>query len=86
MKLFWVMLALAMAGGIGFTLFAVGAAIAKRIEPKGPVPDDDLELLRDQADEVDALRERVTELENRLDFAERLLAAPGKSDTPSEVA
>lgn len=86
LKFFGVMTALAVAGGIVVTLIAVGAAIAKRIERKGQIPDEDLEFLRDRADEVESLRERVMELENRLDFAERLLAAPGKSDRSSEVA
>ena len=59
----------------GGTLFLlsispVGKAIAERIRAQGAVPMQDPELLH----EVDALRRDVAELQERVDFTERLLA------------
>ena len=66
----------------GGTLFLlaispVGRALAERIRSHGALPGPDPELLA----EVDALRAEVSELHERVDFAERLLAQrpePGK--------
>jgi len=54
----------------------IGRAIADRIrgETLGGVPD------RALIDEVDRLRHDVTELQERLDFAERMLAAKREPD------
>ena len=73
----------------GGTLFLlsispVGKAIAERIRNQGAVPMQDPELLAD----VDALRRDVAELQERVDFTERLLlqqqerppAVPGGKD------
>ena len=59
-------------GGTLFLLSVspVGKAIAERIRAHGAVPMQDPELLN----EVDALRRDVTELQERVDFTERLLA------------
>jgi hypothetical protein len=59
----------------GGTLFLlsispVGRALAERIRQKGAIPMRDPELLA----EVDALRQEVSELHERVDFTERLLA------------
>ena len=59
----------------GGTLFLlsispVGRALAERIRSHGAVPARDHELLA----EVDALRQEVSELHERVDFTERLLA------------
>lgn len=51
----------------------IGKAIARRIEGSGGVSGDELAFLRDQAAEVDELRDRLGELEERVDFAERML-------------
>lgn len=58
----------------GGTLFLlsmspVGKAIAERIRAHGAVPMQDPELLN----EVDALRRDVAELQERVDFTERLM-------------
>ncbi len=58
----------------GGTLFLlsispVGKAIAERIRSQGAVPMPDPELLA----EVDQLRREVTDLHERMDFAERML-------------
>lgn len=59
-------------GGTAFLLAIspIGKAIAERIRAHGAVPMQDPELLA----EVDALRRDVTELQERVDFAERLLS------------
>jgi hypothetical protein len=66
-------------GGTLFLLSVspVGKALAERIRNHGSRPAQDPELLA----EVDALRAEVSELHERVDFAERLLAQrqePGK--------
>ena len=48
----------------------IGKAIAERIRAHGAIPMQDPELLA----EVDALRRDVSELQERVDFTERLLA------------
>ena len=59
-------------GGTAFLLAIspIGKAIAERIRAHGAVPMPDPELLA----EVDALRRDLSELQERVDFAERLLA------------
>ena len=59
-------------GGTAFLLAIspIGRAIAERIRAHGAVPMQDPELLA----EVDALRRDVLELQERVDFTERLLA------------
>ena len=59
-------------GGTLFLLSVspVGKAIAERIRNRGAVPMRDPELLA----EVDALRQEVSELLERVDFTERLIA------------
>jgi hypothetical protein len=59
-------------GGTAFLLAIspIGKAVAERIRSRGAVPMQDPELLA----EVDALRRDVSELQERVDFAERLLA------------
>ncbi len=59
-------------GGTAFLLAIspIGKAIAERIRAHGAVPMQDPELLA----EVDSLRRDLNELQERVDFAERLLA------------
>ena len=58
-------------GGTAFLLAIspIGKAIAERIRANGAIPMPDPELLA----EVDSLRRDVTELQERVDFTERLL-------------
>ncbi len=83
-KFFGIMVALAIAVTFGTVLIRVASALTRRLEGReGRVADEELAYLRDQAEVVNDLRERVVELENRVDFAERLLAAPeGGSPAP----
>ena len=82
----------------GGTLLAVsfspiGRAIAARI--RGGAPDEhllaELDALRAQVADVDDLRTQVSELHERVDFAERLLSQEGggralpKSPTPADA-
>ena len=59
-------------GGTAFLLSIspIGKTVAERIRARGAVPMQDPELLA----EVDALRRDVSELQERVDFTERLLA------------
>jgi hypothetical protein len=59
-------------GGTAFLLSIspIGRAVAERIRSRGAVPMQDPEILA----EVDALRRDVSELQERVDFTERLLA------------
>ena len=59
-------------GGTVFLLSIspIGKAFAERIRSRGAVPMHDPELLA----EVDSLRRDVSELQERVDFAERLLS------------
>ena len=59
-------------GGTAFLLSIspIGRAVAERIRSRGAVPMHDPELLS----EVDSLRRDVSELQERVDFAERLLS------------
>jgi hypothetical protein len=59
-------------GGTAFLLSIspIGKAIAERIRSRGAVPMHDPELLS----ELDSLRRDVSELQERVDFAERLLS------------
>jgi hypothetical protein len=89
-KLFGVLAAIAVAGGFCVTLISVGLAFAKRIEGKPPLSEVEVTFLQDQAEEVEVLRTRLAELESRMDFAERVLAAPtggpATAETPDGAA
>ncbi len=80
--------------GALYILGPIARAFARRIEGRGMDPglQDELHLLRERVADVDVLRERVMELEERVDFTERLLArgsgpdqlpaAQGRPDAP----
>ena len=69
-----IILALVVVGGAVLVFYPLMRAIARRIEGRhrlDPAIDDEL---RGRAAEVDALNHRVAELEERVDFTERMLA------------
>lgn len=78
----------------GFTLlFSVliplGRALVKRLEGVGPGDPMELEEIRSRLQSLEAAESRLAELEERLDFAERMLTSgrpsPGAEvDTPPE--
>jgi hypothetical protein len=67
-------------------LWPIMRALARRLEGKG-VPDPafraEMEQMEHRLAEVDVLQTRVAELEERLDFAERLLTRPQDSPAPA---
>lgn len=70
-----------------FTVMVVPAlarAIRRRLE--GGIPDPalaaEVALLRERVRSAESLERRVAELEERLDFAERILAKPGGRELP----
>lgn len=72
-----VLITLAFFAACTIVLWPLMRAVGKRIEGKGvadPVLREELEQLRSRLGEVDQLQHRVMELEERVDFAERLLA------------
>ncbi|HEX7336923.1 MAG TPA: hypothetical protein VF252_06920 [Gemmatimonadales bacterium] len=71
------------AAAVGLLFGPIGSAVGRRIggrsEPDATHPE--LEEIRVQVTaEVDDLRNRLAEVEERLDFAERLLAHGGQAD------
>lgn len=75
-QLFFVLSAIAAAGALGYMGVVLVNAVAKRVNARVAVGDEELQYLRDRVEEVDHLRERLAELENRMDFAERVLPRP----------
>jgi Na+/glutamate symporter len=71
------------AAAVGLLFGPIGTAVARRIVGR-PEPDDaqvEIEEIRARVtDEVDDLRNRLAEVEERLDFAERLLAHGKQAD------
>lgn len=55
---------------------ALAKAIRKRLEGAPPDHSAEVELLRERVRAAESLERRVAELEERVDFAERLLARP----------
>ena len=71
------LIAVAFIAGCTIVLWPLMRAISRRIEGRGPASSAlqaDMDQLRARIAEVDVLQHRVAELEERLDFAERLLA------------
>lgn len=56
-------------------------AVARRLEPP-TVSDTEVAALRAEVEELRALATRVSEQEERLDFAERVLARPRDGERP----
>jgi hypothetical protein len=76
-KLFGVFLAMGGAGAViygAFALIGIGVKRLERSAPDGAAIATELAELRERVAEGETLRDRVLELEERLDFAERLLA------------
>jgi hypothetical protein len=71
------------AAAVGVLFGPIGSALARRIVGR-PEPGDahaEIEEMRAQVtDEMDDLRNRLAEVEERLDFAERLLAQSEQAD------
>jgi hypothetical protein len=71
------------AGAVGLLLGPIGSAVARRIGGRPDPGDAQAEIEEVRAHlggEVDTLRNRLAEVEERLDFAERLLARGAPED------
>ncbi|MEO8636395.1 MAG: hypothetical protein ABI587_14065 [Gemmatimonadales bacterium] len=78
-RLFGVFLAMGGAGALTYGAVALISVMARRANRDLADPSalaDELADLRERVAESEMLRNRVAELEERLDFAERLLAQP----------
>ncbi len=75
-KLFFVLSAIAASGVLGYIGVVLVNAVSKRANARVAMGDEELQYLRAQVEELDQLRERLAELENRMDFAERVLPRP----------
>jgi hypothetical protein len=77
------------AAAVGLLFGPIGSALARRIGGRPEPGDAQAEIKEARAqvrDEVDDLRNRLAEVEERLDFAERLLAHGGQTDQLSPGA
>ena len=77
LRLVGIFIALGAAGGLVYLMVALGGVLVKRLENR-PGSETvalraELEELRARMDEADHTRARIAELEERLDFTERLL-------------
>lgn len=63
------------AASVGLLFGPIGSAIARRIGGRGETHSEIEELRDGVAAEMDHVRNRLAEIEERLDFAERLLAS-----------
>ena len=71
------------AAAVGFLFCPIGAALARRIAGRADPREAHAEIEQvseRMTTEVDELRSRLAEVEERLDFAERLLARGGPTD------
>ena len=72
-----VMVVLLVTAAVTIVFWPIARALARRLEGRPgltPALQQDLDDMHHRLGDVDALQQRVTELEERLDFAERLLA------------
>jgi hypothetical protein len=78
--------ALTTTGVVAYLVVALGGAVAKRIERGGRDQElvDEVDRLRAQVEDLAPLAERVPELEERVQFAERLLLAGPSTDRQDE--
>ena len=78
------LIAVAFFAACAFVLYPLMRAIGRRIEGRAggsdPALRAEVEQLRGRLGEVEALQHRVMELEERVDFAERLLAQRREAD------
>jgi hypothetical protein len=71
------------AAAVGLLFGPIGSAVARRLEGKvaaDPGVRDEVEQLHARMGEVDAIQARVAELEERVDFTERMLAQNREPD------
>jgi len=78
------LIAVALFAAMTIVLWPIARALGRRLEGRSADAElrGEVERLHERLGEVDALHARVAELEERLDFAERLLA---RGDPPASV-
>ena len=77
LKFFGVMMSIMVAAGGGYAVIALVSAWARRLERRSaadPALEAEVDRLRDRVHQLEGAEERMAELEERLDFAERMLA------------
>jgi hypothetical protein len=78
------LIALGFFAACAFVLYPIMRAVGRRLEGKSASPDpalrEEIDRLTARLDEVDLLRHHVAELEERLDFTERMLAQRREQD------
>jgi Tfp pilus assembly protein PilO len=78
------LIVVALVAGCTIVLWPIVRALARRLEGRQVAPDpavqSELAQLRARVADFDQLQHRVAELEERLDFAERLLAQRHEAD------
>lgn len=69
-------IAIAMVAGVALVLYPLARALARRLEGRGAGNEllQQVDELRERVRDLEASQHRVAELEERLDFTERLLA------------
>jgi Tfp pilus assembly protein PilO len=80
-----VMMVLAALAAATIVLWPLARALGRRLEGRGASDSalrSEMEQLHQRLAEVDAMQQRVAELEERLDFAERLLARGSAAPAP----
>jgi len=77
-----VLIVFAVFAALTIVLWPIARALGRRLEGKSadPALRDEVEQLQHRLGEMDTLQTRMTELEERLDFAERLLAQTREPD------
>ncbi|MGE0553389.1 MAG: hypothetical protein AB7R55_08150 [Gemmatimonadales bacterium] len=80
-----VMLTLILTGTLGYAAFILVTAMGRKLghRQSNELSDQEVELLRSQVVELDEVRARLAEVEERLDFAERVLS---QGNEPSRLA
>ena len=71
------LITIAIVAGVALVLYPIARAIARRLEGRGGMSNEVLQQvdeLRERVRDLESTQHRVAELEERLDFAERLLS------------
>ena len=71
------LITIAIVAGVALVLYPIARAIARRLEGRGGMSNEVLQQvdeLRERVRDLESTQHRVAELEERLDFTERLLA------------
>lgn len=76
LNMFGVLLAIGTAGLFTFGGFVLIRAFSRRMDRRVGVGEEDFDEIRARLRDLDAMQARIAELEERVDFSERMLARP----------